>query len=271
MGIKMEPNPSLRDDLQHQLKIAPQLEEFVASTMVGPQEFKETDRRKMCIFMALANKSFHTYRAIFILLQNGSLLEDAAVLVRVLYESTLNATFLLHSDEHTIDDYADFFMFRNWRDHQLYKAVDPTADKRVRPEHLQTMESQFNEVSGRYPKSKWTELTAEAMAISADSHLPPGFKVFAVLYNSIYRQLSAYVHSDVRSIQAAVTENASGIALISQPVSKERAGGLMYAANFLMITICFVVSGTFYGQKYIPRWNAIVQEWNGTAPVGGES
>src|SRR5580700_8312630 len=101
MGIKMEPNQS--DDLQHQLKIAPQLEEFVASTMVGPQEFKEADRRKMCIFMALANKSFHTYRAIFILLQNDSLLEDAAVLVRVLYESTLNATFLLHSDEHTID------------------------------------------------------------------------------------------------------------------------------------------------------------------------
>ena len=133
------------------------------------------------------------------------------------------------------------------------------------------MENQFNEVSGRYPKSKWTELTAEAMATSADSHLPPGYKVFAVLYGSIYRQLSAYVHSDVRSIQASVKENAAGIALISQPVSKERAGGLMYAANFLMITICFAVSSTFYGKKYVPQWNAIVQTWNGTPPVGGES
>ena len=136
MGIKIEPNQSLRNNLQHQLQIAPQLENFVATTMVGPQEFKGMDNRKASIFMALANKSFHTFRAIFILLQNGSLLEDSAVLVRVLYESTLTATFLLNGDERTVDDYADFFMFRNWRDHQLYKAVDPTADKRVRPEHL---------------------------------------------------------------------------------------------------------------------------------------
>ena len=104
------------------------------------------------------------------------------------------------------------------------------------------------------------------MATSADGQLPPRYKVFTVLYGSIYRQLSAYVHSDVRSIQASVKENAAGIALISQPVSKERAGGLMYAANFLMITICFVVSGHFYGTKYIPQWNTIVQTWNGTAP-----
>ena len=271
MGIKIEPNDALRDDLRHQLQIAPQLENFVATTMVGAQDFKEMDNRKACIFMALANKSFHTFRAIFILLKDGSLLEDSAVLVRVLYESALTATFLLSSNEQTIDDYADFFMFRNWRDHQLYKAMEPTADKRIRPEDLKTMESQFNEVSGRYPNNKWTDLSAEAMATFADRQLPQGFKVFAVLYGSIYRQTSAYVHSDVRSIQASVREDAAGIALISQPVSKERSGGLMYAANFLMITICFVVSSTFYGKKYIPQWNAIVQTWNGTTPVGGES
>jgi hypothetical protein len=46
MGIKIEPNSSLRDDLQHQLRIAPQLEEFVESTMVGPQEFTTIDFRR---------------------------------------------------------------------------------------------------------------------------------------------------------------------------------------------------------------------------------
>jgi len=205
------------------------------------------------------------------LLQNGTLLEDSAALVRVLYESAMTATFLLNSDEQTVDDYADYFMYRNWRDHQLYKAIEPTADKRVRLEHLKIMENQFNEVGGRYPNGKWTNLSAEAMATIADSHLPIGFKVFKVLYASIYRQCSAYVHSDVRSIQAAVKENAEGIAYISQPVSKENAGRLMFAANFLMLTICFVVSGTFYGTKYIRQWNELVLKWNGSSAVKQET
>jgi hypothetical protein len=265
MGIKIKPNDSLRDDLEHQLRIAPELEDFVKTTMVGPQESTTIDRRKACVFMALASKSFTTFRAVFSLLRAGSFLEDSAVLVRVLYESTMTATFLLYSDESVVDDYADFFMYRNWRDHQLVKALEPTvADTAIRPADLEEMESQFNEVAGRYKNGKWTEVSAEAMAKSADSHLPDGYKVFAFLYASIYRQCSAYVHSDVRSIQAQIQENAEGIVQISQPVSKEHSGRLMYAANFLMLVICFVVSGTFYGTKHIPQWNALVLKWNGT-------
>jgi hypothetical protein len=81
-------------------------------------------------------------------------------------------------------------------------------------------------VAGRYKNGKWTELSAESMAKSADSHLPDGYKVFAFLYASIYRQCSAYVHSDVRSIQAQIQENAEGIVQISQPISKEHSGRL---------------------------------------------
>jgi hypothetical protein len=263
MGIKIEPNNTLRDDLDHQLRIAPELENFVKTTMVGPQESTTLDRRKACIFMALASKSFTTFRAIFSLLQKGSFLEDSAVLVRVLYESTMTATFMLDADEQAVDDYADFFMFRNWRDHQLVKELDPAvADKAFRPEVLQEMESQFNAVQGRYSKGKWTSLSAESMAQLADKHLPDGFKVFAFLYASIYRQCSAYVHSDVRSIQGQIQENAEGIVQISQPVSKEHSGQLMHAANFLMLTICFVVSGTFCGTKHIPQWNSLVLRSN---------
>jgi len=264
MGIKIEPNYNLRDDLEHQLRIAPELENFVKTTMVGPQETTTIDRRKACIFMALASKSFTTFRAIVTLLRTGSFLEDSAVLVRVLYEATMTATFLLYSNDRAVDDYADFFMYRNWRDHQLVKALEPTvADNAIRPADLEEMECQFNEVAGRYKNGKWTQLSAEAMAKFADSQLPDGYKVFVFLYASIYRQCSAYVHSDVRSIQAQIQESSDGIVQISQPVSKEHAGRLMYAANFLMFTICFVVSGTFYGTKHIPQWNSIVLKWNG--------
>ena len=270
MGIKIEPNDALRDDLEHQLRIAPELENFVRTTMVGPQESTTIDRRKACIFMALASKSFTTFRAIVTLLQTGSFLEDSAVLVRVLYESTMTATYLLYSDEQAVDDYADFFMYRSWRDHQLVKELNPeVAEKAFLPEVLQEMESQFNEVEERYSKGKWTPLSAETMAQLADKNLPDGFKVFELLYASIYRQCSAYVHSDVRSIQGQIQENAEGIVQISQPISKEHSGKLMYAANFLMLTICFVVSGTFYGTKHIPQWNSLVLRWNGTGSVDG--
>jgi Family of unknown function (DUF5677) len=143
MGIKVKPNDSLRGNIEHQLRIAPELENFVETTIVGPQESATIDRRKACIFMALANKSFTTFRAIFSLLQTGQCLEDAAVLVRVLYESTMTAAFLLYADEQAVNDYADFFMYRNWRDHQLVKEVNPLgAANAFPPEALQEMERQ---------------------------------------------------------------------------------------------------------------------------------
>lgn len=144
MGIKVKPNDRLRSNIEHQLRIAPELEAFVTTTIVGPQESTTIDRRKACIFMALASKSFTTFHAIFSLLQSGRCLEDAAALVRVLYESTMTAAFLLYADERAVDDYADFFMYRNWRDHQLAKEVNPVGAANAFPqETLRLMESQF--------------------------------------------------------------------------------------------------------------------------------
>lgn len=265
MGIKINPDLSLRDDLQHQLSIAPELEEFVATTMTGRQEFT-IDERRACIVMALASKSFMTFRSIFILLKTSSPLpEDAAALVRILYESTLTATFLLHADSKIVDDYADFFMYRNWRDHQLVRELDATvADKALSPDLLQEMERQFTSVQSRYSNGKWTALSAEAMAKAADKDLPDGFKVFGLLYASIYRRCSAYVHSDVRSIQSQIQQEALyGVVRIEHHSSERHCGQLMYAANFLMLTICFVASVTFFGTKHIDKWNSVVKKWNG--------
>jgi hypothetical protein len=264
MGIKLTPNDSLRDHLEHQLRIAQQLENFVATTTTGPQKSDTVDPRKASIFMALADKSFTTFHSIAILSKAG-LYEDAASLVRILYESTMTAAFLLYADEQQVDDYADYFMYRNWRDHQLAEEVNPIAASALPPDVLKEMRAQFNHVEGRYGKGRWTTCLAETMAKVADTNLPDGFKVFTVLYASIYRQCSAYVHSDVRSIQSRIRQTPDGVVNIRRGISEESCGRLMYAANFLMLKTCFMVSGTFYGGKYIPQWNALVLRWNGTA------
>jgi hypothetical protein len=264
VGIKITPNDVLRDNLKHQLLIAGELENFVTTTVVGPQESTTIDPRKASVFMALADKSFTTFHSI-VVLSHAGLYEDASALVRILYESTMTAAFLLYADEQQVDDYADFFMYRNWRDHQLADKVNPIAKNAFPPEMLEGMQKQFEQVEGRYSSGRWTSRSAEDMAKFADEHLPDGYKVFSVLYASIYRQCSAYIHSDVRSIQSRIQETAEGLVDIRRRASNESCGRLMYAANFLMLMTCFMVSGTFYGQKFIPQWNEIVLRWNGAA------
>jgi hypothetical protein len=124
----------------------------------------------------------------------------------------------------------------------------------------------YSDVQGRYAGNRgnnWTNFTAEAMALKADDSLPTGFKVFKDLYASIYRQASAFVHWDVRSIQEFFKEDAEGLS-IQRPSTPERCADAMYAANFIMIATCWVVASSFYGKKFVPEWNALILEWNGT-------
>jgi hypothetical protein len=56
------------------------------------------------------------------------------------YESAMIATFLAHAaDDQTVDDYADYFMFRNWRDHELAVQLNPEAAKAFPPDFLAQM------------------------------------------------------------------------------------------------------------------------------------
>jgi hypothetical protein len=106
------------------------------------------------------------------------------------------------------------------------------------------------------------------MAKKADEQFPPGFKVFAYLYAGIYRQLSAHVHSDVRSIQGRIRESEDGGPVwIQRAVSDTERARVMHAANFLMFAICFTVTSTFYGNRYVPDWNSLVLQWNGNEKV----
>jgi len=271
MGIKVEPNPdrSRRRNLPLQLEIANKLLRFVDTTTTEPQTPSNLDPRRSCILMSLSAKSFATFQSVQALVKLG-MYEDASALVRIMYESAMIATFLAYAaDDQTVDDYADYFMFRNWRDHELAGQVNPEAAKAFAPEFLSRMKADFDTVQGRYERNYWTRLSAEAMALAADAKLPSGFKVFTTLYASIYRQASAFVHSDVRSIQPFFKENAAGMVWIGRRSTPERCAEVMYAANFIMIAICWVVTASFYGKKFVPEWNALILEWNGTPGASG--
>jgi hypothetical protein len=264
MGIKVEPNPdrSRRKNLPLQLETADKLLRFVEATTTEPQTPANLDPRRSCILMCLATKTFATFQSVQTLLKLG-MYEDAPALVRIMYESAMIATFLAHAaDDQTVDDYADYFMFRNWRDHELAVQVNPEAAKAFPLDRLSKMKADFDAVQGRYD-GRWTKLSAEKMALAADDKLPSGFKVFTNLYAAIYRQASAFVHSDVRSIQPFFNE-AAGKVWIRRTSSPERCAEAMYAANFIMIAICWVATASFYGKKFVPEWNALILEWNGT-------
>ena len=272
MGIKVEPNPDLsrRRNLPLQLEIADKLLRFVETTTTEPQIPANLDPRRSCIMMSLAAKTFATLQSVQALLKLG-MYDDAAALSRVMYESAMIATFLAHAAaDQTVDDYADYFMFRNWRDHELAVQVNPGAAKAFSPEFLAKMKADFDAAQGRYERN-WTRVSAEAMASTADDRLPSGFKVFKNLYASIYRHASAFLHSDVRSIQPFFKEDAAGKVWIRRTSAPERCAEVMYAANFIMIAICWVVTESFYGKKFVPEWNVLILDWNGTPGASGTS
>ena len=260
-------DPSLKLDLSHQLRIAERLTEFADVNFLGWQNI--SDARKGFIFMALADKSFITFRAIRHLLQDFLFVDDASALVRVQYECIVNAIFVFHSPYPVPDDYADYFMYRHWYDHQKVAATDAkTAANALSPELLAGMEEQYKTVEKRYRvlNHSWTTQNLRDRAAFVDGIMPSGFRVFGWLYETIYRPCSAWVHSDVRSIQNRMQELADGTLQIHREVMPAERARYMHAANLLMITISFSVAAEFYGNRLIEPWNAIVREWTGLSP-----
>jgi hypothetical protein len=70
---------SLKLNLAHQLRIAQRLTEFVDTNFLGWQNI--ADARKGYILMALADKSFVTFRAIHHLLKDSLFVDDASALM----------------------------------------------------------------------------------------------------------------------------------------------------------------------------------------------
>jgi hypothetical protein len=260
-------DPSLKLNLSHQLRIAQNLTEFVDANFIGWQNI--ADARKGLLLMALADKSFVTFRAIRHLLQDSPFVDDASALVRVQYESIVNALFVFYSAYPVPDDYADYFMYRHWYDHQQVAAMDPeTAANALAPQFLAGMEENFNKVESRYRvlNNNWTTKNLRERATFVDDIMPKGFKTFGWLYETIYRPCSAWVHSDVRSIQSRMQQLEDETFQIYREVRPEERARFMHAANFLMLAISFPVAAQFYGKKLVEPWNVIVREWSGLSP-----
>jgi hypothetical protein len=260
-------DPSLKLNLAHQLGIAQKLTEFVDANFLGWQNI--ADARKGCILMALADKSFITFRAIRHLLQDSLFVDDASALVRVQYECIVNALFVFYSPYPVPDDYADYFMYRHWYDHLQVAARDAkTAANALLPELLAGMEADYNKLKDRYSalNGNWTNKNLRDRAVFVDGKMPPGFKTFAWLYETIYRPCSAWVHSDVRSIKSRVRQLADGRSQIHREVTPDERARFMHAANFLVLAISFPIAAEFYGNKLIEPWNIIVREWSGLSP-----
>ena len=257
----------LKLNLSHQLRIAQKLTEFVDAKLVGWQNI--ADARKGFLLMALADKSFVTFRAICHLLQDSTFVDDASALVRVQYECIVNALFVFYSPYPVPDDYADFFMYRHWYDHQQVAAKDPkTAANTLAPNRLAKMEGDFKRVENRYRvlNNNWTTKSLRDRATFVDDIMPKGFKTFGWLYETVYRPCSAWVHSDVRSIQSRMQELEDGTLQINREVTPAERARFMHVANFLMLAISFPVAAEFYGNKLIEPWNVIVREWSGLSP-----
>jgi len=219
--------------------------------------------------MALADKSFVTFRAIRHLLQDSPFVDDATALVRVQYECIVNALFVYYAPYPVPDDYADYFMYRQWYDHQRVATQDPkTAASALPPEILAGMEENYKNVENRYHalNNSWTTKNLPDRATFVDGIMPEGFKTFRWLYETIYRPCSAWVHSDVRSIQSRMQQLENGTFQVHREVVPEERARFMHASNSLMLAISFPVAAEFYGKKLIEPWNVIVREWSGLSP-----
>jgi hypothetical protein len=247
--------------------MAQKLTEFVDANFLGWQNID--DARKGLLLMALADKSFVTFRAIRHLLQDSPFVDDASALVRVQYECIVNALFVFYSPYPVPDDYADYFMYRHWYDHRQVAAMDPeTAANALAPQLLAGMEGDFKEVESRYRvlNNDWTKKKLRERAAFVDEIMPKGFKTFKWLYETIYRPCSAWVHSDVRSIQSRTRQLEDGTFQIYREVTPGERARFMHAANFLMLAISFPVAAEFYGKRLIEPWNLVVREWSGLSP-----
>lgn len=257
-------DPSLKLNISHQLRIAQKISKFVEINFPGSQNI--ADVRKGTILMALADKSFVTFRAIRHLLQDSLFVDDASALVRVQYECIVNALFVFYSPYPVPDNYADYFMYRNWHDYMQVASRDAKiAANALSTDDLDRMKADYNRTKSQYSvlNGNWTHKSLRDRAVFVDSKMPEGFKTFALLYELVYRPCSAWVHSDVRSIQSRVRQLADGTSHIHREVTSEEKANLMYAANSLALAISFPIAAEFYGNKVTQLWNTIVREWSG--------
>jgi Family of unknown function (DUF5677) len=108
-------------DLDLQQRINRGLLDLTASWAIGVQAGA---KRKHLVFLALSYKCFASAKAIRCLCDQG-LYDDAFALLRVIVEGTINAVYILKSDDQVAEDYMDYPKFQEWDQLELIRTVAP--------------------------------------------------------------------------------------------------------------------------------------------------
>lgn len=209
-------------------------------------------KRKHSVFLALSYKCFETAKSIGSLCDDN-LYDDAFALLRVIVEGTINAVYILKSDDQVANDYMDYPQFQAWHQFEQIRSVAPELVDPIPPEDRAEMQAQFDKVRSRYEKhpNEWAKDNIFQRAKFIDTHLFPS------LINVVWKDASAYVHSTARSIEWRIgTNNQVGA---SKTATKEEIATILFYSNAALFTLlAFLDSMT--GAK-IDRWKQLYDEW----------
>ena len=236
-------------DLDLQQRISRGLLDLTASWKVGVQSGA---KRKHLVFLALSYKCFATAKAIQCLCDEG-LYDDAFAMLRVIVEGTIDAVYILKSDDQVAEDYMDYPKFQAWDQLERIRSVDPQMADYFSPDEQAEMESQYQQVRARYEGNRnddWTKDNLFKRAKFIDT------QAFPALMNVTWKDASAYVHSTARSIEWRI--DASGVKR-SRVATKGEIATIIYYANAMLFTLLSFLEPM--AGKPIEGLKTLYEEW----------
>lgn len=249
MSQQTTTTPSSAYDLALQQRVVRGLLQIVRSLKV---ELSDEAKRKHSIFLALSYKCFETAASILRLCDHN-LYDEAFALLRVIVEGTINAVYILKSDDQVADDFMDYPQFQAWYQLEQIRSVAPELADLIPPNDQAEMQAQFEKVRSRYEKhpNEWAKDNIFQRAKFIDP------QAFPSLINVVWKEASVYVHSTARSIEWRI--RADGQVAVSRTVTKEEIATILFYSNEALFALLMYLD-SMAGKK-IERWKKLYDEW----------
>lgn len=209
--------------------------------------------------------------------------DDAFALVRAMVEKVINAEYILLSGTDAALDYIQYSAFREWRDLEEFKGVNPDAAPKYTTEFLEQLRKAHDEAKtrtlsdgskrSRYGRGHdWIEIGLSKRAEFIDEALMKrfsrSFKSTQILYHSTYKKSAAYLHGTWASLARSLeldqsnggTNNGDTIEMSVGIRLKDKnpriAVEALRTANLAAIATILFISKIFGKEKYL--------DWIGT-------
>lgn len=153
-----------------------------------------------------AERTFASIR----LLSRQRMVDDAFALVRVMVEKIINAEYILLTGTDTALDYMQYHAFREWRDFEELRTVNPKIASKYTTEVLERLRSAHDRartvtlpngaIRSRYGRGyDWIEMGLSKRAERIDEYLKERFSVkdfrsTQILYHFTYKKGAVYLH-----------------------------------------------------------------------------